>query len=49
MQDTRNQETPIQLNYYQGQDIKQTQALNKQGFFVSSQASVSFMLNFAKI
>ena len=49
MQDTRNQETPIHLNYQQGQDIKKTQALNKEGFFLSSQvASVSFMLKFEK-
>lgn len=50
MQGTRKQEAPLHLNYQQGQDIKETQALNKQGFLLSSQvASVSFMLQFEKI
>lgn len=50
MQGTRKQEDPLHLNYQQGQNIKETQALNKQGVFLSSQvASVSFMLQFEKI
>ena len=49
MQGTRKQEAPLHFNYQQGQDIKETQALNKQGFLLSSQvASVSFMLQFEK-